>query len=133
MIINLILDILISNFTIFNSYFFLVNIFKIPIYNILQIILIAIFIDLFITNTFLINLIVILIIYFMSKYIFKNINSCWQNILVNTFNYVIYVVTFYLILNYKQPDFIYLLKYLSFSYPLYFIYVLLSYKFLNKA
>ena len=56
-IFNFLLDLIMANYTIIPTYFFLVNIYKIPLRYCLIIIFIALFIDIFITRSIL-NIIV---------------------------------------------------------------------------
>lgn len=129
---NLLLDIFLTNATIFYSYFFLVNIFNIPYRCYLIIFLTALFIDLFITNTFLLNVLVISLLYFLEKIFCKRVKSLKRNILLNSFNYLVYILSLYLFYNYQNLN-MHIFKFLLFNYPLFIIYCLISYKISQKA
>ena len=126
-IFNLLLDILINNMTIFHTYFFLINIFKIPLRYFSLLIVSAIFIDLFLTHTYFLNLIWLLIFYFIFRQKGKH-KSLFKNIVINSGAYVFYILSLYLYFNYRDINIFYLSKYLLFNYPVYLIYILISYK-----
>lgn len=132
-IINLFLDILVNNLTIFNTYFILTNIYNLPLKYLSLLIGISFFIDLFITHTYFLNLIILISSYFLIKYGFKHKKGILKNIFLNTLIYIFYIFSLYLYFNYQNINLLYIGKYLLFNYPLYFIYVLLSYKLGKKA
>ena len=122
-IINLIEDLLIANLTIFPTYFILINIFKVPLRYSLIIILIVLHC--------IFNIIILPILYILLYK--KKISKLSQNILFNSISYLLYISSLYLLFNYNQIDCLYLAKYLLFNYPLYLIYVLISYKIQYKS
>ena len=129
-IINLIEDLLIANLTIFPTYFILINIFKVPLRYSLIIILIALFLDIYVLHC-IFNIIILPILYILLYK--KKISKLSQNILFNSISYLLYISSLYLLFNYNQIDCLYLAKYLLFNYPLYLIYVLISYKIQYKS
>ena len=130
-IFNFLLDLIMANYTIIPTYFFLVNIYKIPLRYCLIIIFIALFIDIFITRSIL-NIIVLPILYFSLRNK-KNKNKLSNTIIINSLIYLIYVGILYLYFNYTNINFIYIIKYLLLNYPVYLIYVLISNKFYLKS
>ena len=66
--IYLILDFLISNYTIYNTYFFLYNLNQ---DNLFLNLVIAFLLDYWFLNTYFLNIIIIIIFYLIKKYIFK--------------------------------------------------------------
>ena len=131
-IINFLMDMIICNLTIFPTYFFLTNLNIISKRYILVLISLLIFIDLFITSTWFLNLILVILLYFFQKYFLKK-NNLVKNILINSFSYVIYIIALYLYFNIKSIDCLYLLKYIVLNYPLFLIYLLISYKILKQT
>lgn len=130
---NVLLDILICHYTAFYTYFFLTNIFYFPKRYFIIIILLAIFIDMNITHTLLFNLIFLSFIYISEKILIKRRLKIISNILINSFNLILYIVSLYLIFNFKNPDFIYLIKVIAYIYPVHLIYYLISYKIIKDA
>ena len=131
-IINFLIDVIICNLTIFPTYFFLTNLNIISKRYILLLIGLLIFIDIFITRTWFLNLILVTLLYFFQQHFLKK-NNLVKNILINSFSYVIYIIALYLYFNFKSIDYIYLLKYIFLNYPLYLIYLLISYKILKQT
>ena len=130
---NLLLDILIANFTIFHSYFFLINIFKIRYRYVLLLVLIAIFIDTFITHTILLNIIVLLIIYFIEKKYFYKHENLLKNVLLNVVNFFIYNLCLYLFFHYQNINILVFFKNIYIDFIIYVIYCLISYKLYLKS
>ena len=127
-IINLLLDILINNFTSFNSYFFLTNIFNIRYKNCFIIIFVALFIDIYIGHTFLFNIIILLGIYLIDKILLKRKKGFLCNIAINTLNYLIYILSLYVWFNYNNINIICALKLILINYPINVVYYLINYR-----
>lgn len=132
-VINLILDILINNYTIFSTFLVLSNLYLIPKDKYYLLILISLYIDIVIMHTYILNLIIFNLIYWLEVLFFSKKESIIRNIFINTLNYIIYIVVMYFILNYNNVDLHYLLKFMSFNYPIYLIYLIISYKFFKRT
>ena len=132
-ILNLLLDILINNFTMFTSTFVIANIFYITKNKYYLIFLVAMFLDLVIMHTYFFNLIIFNTIYWGEFKLLKLKNKIAYNLIGNTLNYIIFLGGIYLYFNYQNINIVYCLKILLFNYPLYFIYLLISYKIIQKA
>lgn len=132
-ILNLLLDILINNFTMFTSTFVIANIFYITKNKYYLIVLVAMFLDLVIMHTYFFNLIIFNTIYWGEFKLLKLKNKIAYNLIGNTLNYIIFLGGIYLYFNYQNINIVYCLKILLFNYPIYFIYLLISYKIIQKA
>lgn len=96
--INLLLDILIYNYTFYKSFLFLLNIFdKSLLYNIL----IGLFIDLFIIHTFPFTTIYLITIWFIKTKLKINFRNFYIFYLFNIINIVIYYLLFSLFNNFN--------------------------------
>ena len=86
--IYLILDILVSNYTKYTTYFFLLNLSsKSLFYNLI----IAFILDFFILKTYCLNLILILIFYLINSYVFRqSYPNFWCYFLVNLLFIIVY-------------------------------------------
>lgn len=88
--IYLILDILIYNYTMYNSYFFLISIHDKNIYYYLGM---GLILDFIIFNTMFLNTIVLLIIYFINKYFSRfNQNNIYIYLLNLLVCYLVYII-----------------------------------------
>lgn len=86
----LILDILIYNYTMYNSYFFLIGIHDKNIYYYLGM---GLILDFIIFNTMFLNTIVLLIIYFINKYFSRfNQNNIYIYLLNLLVCYLVYII-----------------------------------------
>lgn len=95
--INLLLDILIYNYTPFKSYFFLTNINSKSLpYNIA----ISLYVDLFITHLIILNTIYIISIYLIHKYLKINYYNIINYYFFNIGIIIIYYIIFSTIFNY---------------------------------
>ena len=131
-VLNLILDIIISNYTIFNPYFFLLNFYNIPLKYLILIIVVGLYIDIFLIHTYFLTTMFLFIIYFILRKI-KYKNRLGKNIFINSIIFILYVSFLYLFYNYKDLNLVFLIKFIFKNYIVYFVYNLISYKLFNRA
>ncbi len=132
-LINLLLDIILTNHIILHSYFYISNIFKIRYRYFIIIPLTSILVDLFITHTYGYNVILVTFLYFIEKKFFLKKDNFLTCLLLNIFNYFIYSFGLYLYFNIKSIDIIFFLKNCSLSIVIYVIYCLISYKLYKNS
>lgn len=132
-LINLLLDIILTNHIILHSYFYISNIFKIRYRYFIIIPLTSILVDLFITHTYGYNVILLTFLYFIEKKFFLKKDNFLTCLLLNIFNYFIYSFGLYLYFNIKSIDIIFFLKNCSLSIVIYVIYCLISYKLYKNS
>ena len=89
-LINLLLDIILTNHIILHSYFYISNIFKVRYRYFIIIPLTSILVDLFITHTYGYNVILLTFLYFIEKKFFLKKDNFLTCLLLNIFNYFIY-------------------------------------------
>ena len=109
-LINLLLDIILTNHIILHSYFYISNIFKVRYRYFIIIPLTSILVDLFITHTYGYNVILLTFLYFIEKKFFLKKDNFLTCLLLNIFNYFIYSFGLYLYFNIKSIDIIFFLK-----------------------
>ena len=127
-LINLLLDIILTNHIILHPYFYISNIFKARYRYFIIIPLTSILVDLFITHTYGYNVILLTFLYFIEKKFFLKKDNFLTCLLLNIFNYFIYSFGLYLYFNIKSIDIIFFLKNCALSIIIYVIYCLISYK-----
>ena len=132
-LINLLLDIILTNHIILHSYFYISNIFKVRYRYFIIIPLTSILVDLFITHTYGYNVILLTFLYFIEKKFFLKKDNFLTCLLLNIFNYFIYSFGLYLYFNIKIIDIIFFLKNCSLSIVIYVIYCLISYKLYKNS
>ena len=132
-LINLLLDIILTNHIILHSYFCISNIFKVRYRYFIIIPLTSILVDLFITHTYGYNVILLTFLYFIEKKFFLKKDNFLTCLLLNIFNYFIYSFGLYLYFNIKSIDIIFFLKNCSLSIVIYVIYCLISYKLYKNS
>lgn len=132
-LINLLLDIILTNHIILHSYFYISNIFKVRYRYFIIIPLTSILVDLFITHTYGYNVILLTFLYFIEKKFFLKKNNFLTCLLLNIFNYFIYSFGLYLYFNIKSIDIIFFLKNCALSIIIYVIYCLISYKLYKNS
>lgn len=132
-LINLLLDIILTNHIILHPYFYISNIFKIRYRYFIIIPLTSILVDLFITHTYGYNVILLTFLYFIEKKFFLKKDNFLTCLLLNIFNYFIYSFGLYLYFNIKSIDIIFFLKNCSLSIVIYVIYCLISYKLYKNS
>lgn len=132
-LINLLLDIILTNHIILHSYFYISNIFKIRYRYFIIVPLTSILVDLFITHTYGYNVILLTFLYFIEKKFFLKKDNFLTCLLLNIFNYFIYSFGLYLYFNIKSIDIIFFLKNCSLSIVIYVIYCLISYKLYKNS
>lgn len=132
-LINLLLDIILTNHIILHPYFYISNIFKARYRYFIIIPLTSILVDLFITHTYGYNLILLTFLYFIEKKFFLKKDNFLTCLLLNIFNYFIYSFGLYLYFNIKSIDIIFFLKNCSLSIVIYVIYCLISYKLYKNS
>lgn len=132
-LINLLLDIILTNHIILHSYFYISNIFKVRYRYFIIIPLTSILVDLFITHTYGYNVILLTFLYFIEKKFFLKKDNFLTCLLLNTFNYFIYSFGLYLYFNIKSIDIIFFLKNCALSIIIYVIYCLISYKLYKNS
>ncbi len=132
-LINLLLDIILTNHIILHSYFYISNIFKVRYRYFIIIPLTSILVDLFITHTYGYNVILLTFLYFIEKKFFLKKDNFLTCLLLNIFNYFIYSFGLYLYFNIKSIDIIFFLKNCSLSIVIYVIYCLISYKLYKNS
>jgi len=123
----LVLDILIYNFTDYNTFFFLISLNFYKEYDYIKVIILGLFIDLVILSKPLTNTIILFSLLLINKKIFKLKKRSLTNfICLNTFNFVIYnLILILLNQNLNISDFI-------ISLVINFIFYILSYNFCKK-
>lgn len=132
-LINLLLDIILTNHIILHSYFYISNIFKVRYRYFIIVPLTSILVDLFITHTYGYNVILLTFLYFIEKKFFLKKDNFLTCLLLNIFNYFIYSFGLYLYFNIKSIDIIFFLKNCSLSIVIYVIYCLISYKLYKNS
>lgn len=132
-LINLLLDIILTNHIILHSYFYISNIFKVRYRYFIIIPLTSILVDLFITHTYGYNVILLTFLYFIEKKFFLKKDNFLTCLLLNIFNYFIYSFGLYLYFNIKSIDIIFFLKNCALSIIIYVIYCLISYKLYKNS
>lgn len=132
-LINLLLDIILTNHIILHPYFYISNIFKARYRYFIIIPLTSILVDLFITHTYGYNLILLTFLYFIEKKFFLKKDNFLTCLLLNIFNYFIYSFGLYLYFNIKSIDIIFFLKNCALSIIIYVIYCLISYKLYKNS
>lgn len=132
-LINLLLDIILTNHIILHSYFYISNLFKVRYRYFIIIPLTSILVDLFITHTYGYNVILLTFLYFIEKKFFLKKDNFLTCLLLNIFNYFIYSFGLYLYFNIKSIDIIFFLKNCSLSIVIYVIYCLISYKLYKNS
>ncbi len=132
-LINLLLDIILTNHIILHPYFYISNIFKARYRYFIIIPLTSILVDLFITHTYGYNVILLTFLYFIEKKFFLKKDNFLTCLLLNIFNYFIYSFGLYLYFNIKSIDIIFFLKNCSLSIVIYVIYCLISYKLYKNS
>lgn len=132
-LINLLLDIILTNHIILHPYFYISNIFKVRYRYFIIIPLTSILVDLFITHTYGYNVILLTFLYFIEKKFFLKKDNFLTCLLLNIFNYFIYSFGLYLYFNIKSIDIIFFLKNCSLSIVIYVIYCLISYKLYKNS
>ena len=132
-LINLLLDIILTNHIILHPYFYISNIFKARYRYFIIIPLTSILVDLFITHTYGYNVILVTFLYFIEKKFFLKKDNFLTCLLLNIFNYFIYSFGLYLYFNIKSIDIIFFLKNCSLSIVIYVIYCLISYKLYKNS
>lgn len=123
----LILDILLYNYTKYNSFFFLIALNLIKPKDYLKVIIVGLFLDLIILNQPFINTICLLIVFILNQKIFPIKNKTLFNFLVSSvFNFLTYIL---FISVYNQ-----IFNFYSFiiSLLIYLIFIILSYNYLKK-
>ena len=122
----LILDILIYNFTAYNSYFFLLSILFYRDKDYMKILFIGLILDLIILNKLFINTFILLLIFIINKRIFKLKNKNLKSyLLITNFNFLLYNILLSLIYSFN-------LKVFSMSFIINIIFYLLSYNLVKK-
>lgn len=132
-LINLLLDIILTNHIILHPYFYISNIFKARYRYFIIIPLTSILVDLFITHTYGYNVILLTFLYFIEKKFFLKKDNFLTCLLLNIFNYFIYSFGLYLYFNIKSIDIIFFLKNCALSIIIYVIYCLISYKLYKNS
>lgn len=132
-LINLLLDIILTNHIILHPYFYISNIFKARYRYFIIIPLTSILVDLFITHTYGYNVILLTFLYFIEKKFFLKKDNFLTCLLLNIFNYFIYSFGLYLYFNIKSIDIIFFLKNCTLSIIIYVIYCLISYKLYKNS
>lgn len=132
-LINLLLDIILTNHIILHPYFYISNIFKVRYRYFIIIPLTSILVDLFITHTYGYNVILLTFLYFIEKKFFLKKDNFLTCLLLNIFNYFIYSFGLYLYFNIKSIDIIFFLKNCALSIIIYVIYCLISYKLYKNS
>lgn len=132
-LINLLLDIILTNHIILHPYFYISNIFKARYRYFIIIPLTSILVDLFITHTYGYNVVLLTFLYFIEKKFFLKKDNFLTCLLLNIFNYFIYSFGLYLYFNIKSIDIIFFLKNCALSIIIYVIYCLISYKLYKNS
>ena len=132
-LINLLLDIILTNHIILHPYFYISNIFKARYRYFIIIPLTSILVDLFITHTYGYNVILLTFLYFIEKKFFLKKDNFLTCLLLNICNYFIYSFGLYLYFNIKSIDIIFFLKNCALSIIIYVIYCLISYKLYKNS
>jgi len=122
----LLLDLLVYNFTSYNSYFILLSLLLISDKEYFKIILIGLFLDLIFVNTYFINTLILLILFFINKKILKiSKNDMKHYFFISNFNFILYNFFLSLIYGYNIMTF-------TTTFLINILFCLLSYKNVKK-
>lgn len=125
----LLLDIILSYFTLKPTYFFLLNLVIISTNKYFKLLIITLVLDLLILNTYFINTIIIFIIFFLYKKLSIIKPNFLNYILSLTIIYFIYIILIGLVNHY---DIVYLVSYGFNNYFRNFIFYIICYKLVFK-
>ncbi len=122
----LLLDILIYNFTSYNSYFFLIYICLYNKNEYIKVIFIGLLLDFILLNTQFINTLILLLVFIINKRFFKfKKKTLLSYLLVTNFNFVLYNLLLAIIYDFNLTSF-------SNSFLINTLFVLLSYNLVKK-